>query len=421
MNRTSTAFASIAFGFAAAAYGATSPTDLEITKTSALVAAKPESPEAWSRYGEALMQKGRETGDAAYAGRAEAAFQKTLVLSPKRPDALVGMAWVHGVRHEFEASIDWAQKALAVDEKSTAAYGLIGDAAIEMGDYNRAYESYQKMLDLKPDLASYGRSAHLLHLTGDSRKASFLMYKAIQAGSPYAENTAWCRAQLALMMFAEGAYMPAEKLLVEGLTKAPNDYRLLAAMGKVVAGLKDYPRAIDFYKKALAITPQQDSIIALGDLYTLTGKPDEAKKQYDMVETIAQLNRANGVTGDMTTARFYADHDRKLPEALKMAEEEYRTRKNVWAADTLAWCAFKNGKLADAKRYIEVALSQNTPEAVFHYHKAMIYEALGDRGVAKREFYSAASINPNFDPLQAPLAVKKIEELGAGPATAARN
>ena len=224
MNKTTIAFAGIVFGIAAA-QGATSPTDLEITKTSALVSTKPESPEAWSRYGEALMQKGRETGDAAYAGRAEAAFRKTLALSPKRLDALVGMAWVHGVRHEFEASIDWAQKALAVDAKSTAAYGLLGDAAVEMGDYERAFESYQKMLDIRPDLASYGRSAHLLHLTGDTRKASFLMYKAIQAGSPYAENTAWCRAQLALMMFSEGAYMPAQKLLEEGLTKNPNDYR----------------------------------------------------------------------------------------------------------------------------------------------------------------------------------------------------
>lgn len=391
-----------------------SPTDIEISKTSALVSAKPDSAEAWARYGDALMQKGRETGDAAYANRAESAYKKTLILSPKRLDALVGMAWVTGVRHEFELSIEWAQKALAVDERSTAPYGLIGDAAVEMGDYDRAYVQYQKMLDLRPDLSSYGRSAHLLHLTGDSRKASFLMYKAIQAGSPYAENTAWCKAQLALMMFSEGAYVPAEKMLEEGLQKAPNDYRLLAAMGKVAAAKKDYRRAIDYYKKALEITPQQETVAALGDLYALTDRPGEAQKQYAMVETIAQLNRANGVTGDMTTARFYADHDRKLAEALKMAEEEYRTRKNVYAADTLAWCLFKNGKIAEAKRYIDIALSQKTPEAVFHFHKGMIYAAAGDRGTAQRELYTAMSISPNFDPLLAPVAMKKTEELGSG-------
>ena len=97
-------------GVAALQAAATSPVDIEISKTSALVAAKPDSAEAWARHGDALMQKGRETGDAAYANRAEGAYRKTLALSPKRLDALVGMAWVTGVRHEFESSVEWAQR-----------------------------------------------------------------------------------------------------------------------------------------------------------------------------------------------------------------------------------------------------------------------------------------------------------------------
>jgi tetratricopeptide (TPR) repeat protein len=389
--------------------------DAEVAKASALAAAQPGSAEVWVRFGDALNQKGRETADAAYAMRAEKAYRKALEISPKRVDALVGMAWVSGIRHEFESSIEWATKAIAIDANNTAAHGLIGDAALEMGDYDEAFAQYQKMLDLRPDLSSYGRSAHLLHITGDTRRATFLMMKAIGAGSPYAENTAWCRAQLGLIYYSEGAYLPAEQVLEEGLRKLPNDYHLLAAMGKVKAAKKEYDAAIDDYRRAVAIAPQQDVVAALGDLYALTGKPEESRKQFEMVESIARINKANGVTGDMLSAKFYADHDRKLEQALKMAEEEFKTRKNVYAADTLAWCYFKNGQLDQAKRYINVALRQKTSEALFHYHKGMIYTAAGDRTTAQLELYTALSINPNFDPMQVPIAIKTNEELGSKP------
>jgi tetratricopeptide (TPR) repeat protein len=400
---------------AAAAASVQLTTDAEVSKAAAIAAQRPTSDEAWVRFGDALMQKGRETADAAYCTRAENAYRKALQLNPKRLDALIGMAWTNGVRHEFEASIEWAQKALAIDPKSTAAYGLIGDAAIEMGDYDRAFDQYQKMLDLHPDLSSYSRSAHLLQITGDTRRASWLMQKAILAGSPYGENTAWCRSQLALIFFSQGAYVPAQQILEEGIRQTPNDYRLLAAMGKVKAALKDYTSAIDFYRRSVAIAPQQDVVAALGDVYTAAGKPEEANKEYVLVESIARLNKANGVRGDMLTAKFYADHDRNLPEALKMAEEEYKTRKNVYQADTLAWCYYKNGRIPEALQYIQIALSRKTPEASFYFHKGMIYAKSGDTSAAKIVLYQSLSINPNFDTLQAPAAMQAVAELGSRP------
>jgi tetratricopeptide (TPR) repeat protein len=327
--------------------------------------------------------------------------------------ALTGMAWVNGGRHEFEASVDWAKKALAINPKLQSAYGLIGDAALEMGDYDEAYDQYQKMLDVRPDLSSYGRSAHLLQVTGDTRRATWLLAKAIASGGQFAENTAWCRSQLALSYFSQGAYVPAQQVLNEGLKLAPNDYHLLAVQGRVKAAMKDYHGAIESYKRASEIAPQQDVVAALGDVYMIVGQPEEARKQYAIAESVARINKANGVRGDMLTARFYADHDVHLTEALAMAEEEYKTRKNVYAADTLAWCYYKNGKLDEAKKYIRLALAQHTPEALFEFHKGMIYAKAGDRATAQQALYEAMSLNPQFDPLFAPVAMKTMEQLGS--------
>ena len=386
--------------------------DDEIHKASEAARLHP-SDAAWSRLGDALMQKARETMDLSYYGSAEAAYRKSLALTPNYANALVGVAWVLSGRHEFEQSIEWANKALKVEPNRADAYGLLGDAATEMGDYDSAFEHYQKMLDLKPDIASYSRAAHLLFITGGFKKATLLMSKAIGSGGAYPENRAWCIAQMALLDFAQGAYVPAEQMLTEGLKESPNNYHLLAAMGKVKAALKDFPAAIEYYKRAQAIVPQHEVVVALGDLYTLEGRTDDAHRQYALVDVVRQLNKANGVIGDLQMAQFLADHDRDLAEALQIAETEYKTRPTVYGADTLAWCYYKNGRIPEARKYSAKALSQNIPEAMFFYHRGLILAKAGDVGEARKALYQALSQNPYFDPIGAVGAMKMVQELGS--------
>jgi tetratricopeptide (TPR) repeat protein len=389
--------------------------DQVIARLSGKVEENDRDANAWADLGDALMQKARETADAGYYTHAERAFAKALALNPKHVTATTGLAWVHGGRHEFEQSVEWATKAVALDPKNHSAHGLLGDAALEMGDYETAREHYQKMIDTRPDLSSYSRGAQVLFLAGDVRKAIWLMGKAIAAGGPYAENTAWCRAQLALMYFHTGNLAAAEQVLQDALTRLPNNHHLLAVQGKVKAARKDYPAAIDCYQEALAVAPQIDVLAALGDLYRLTGQAGEAEKQYALVEAVHRTHKANGVKGDSQLARFWADHDRNLAEALRLAESEYQTRKNVFVADTLAWCLLKNGRCEEAKGVIEKALARKTPDASILFHAGMIHAKLGNRGEAQRYLYQALSLNPHFSPVDAPVAAQVHEELGSKP------
>jgi tetratricopeptide (TPR) repeat protein len=372
-----------------------------------------DDPRIWALLGDALMQKARETADAGYYGHAERAYRRALMLDERQVEAITGLAWVCSGRHEFEQSIVWANKAIALDPRNHLAYGLLGDAAVEMGDYDTAFEHYQKMLDLHPDISSYSRGAHLLYLTGDLRKARWLMQKALQAGAPYAENTLWCRAQLAQIYLSDGNLLAAEQLLQEARDKMPKNYHLLAASGRVRTARKDYRGAIASYQQAAAIAPQHDVLVALGDLYRQIGDMAEADKQYALVESVHRANKANGVRGDAQLAQFYADHDRNLAEALALAEEEYKTRKNVFVADTLAWCYYKNGRYREAKRAIGKALRKHTPEALFLFHAGTIDAKLGDTVSAQRQLYQALSLNPNFSLVYAPIAVDMLHQSGA--------
>jgi tetratricopeptide (TPR) repeat protein len=312
--------------------------------------------------------------------------------------------------------VEWATKALAVDPAYPSAHGLLGDAALETGEYDLAFEYYQKMLDLRPDLASYSRGAQILWVTGNQRKALWMMGKAVSAGTPYAENTAWARVQLALMLWSQGALLPAEQVLEAAFEATPGSHHVLAAMAKVKTARRDYPAAIDYYKRAIAVVPQFETVVALGDLYAVTGRKDEAEKQYALVETIDRLNRASGVRTDLQMAKFYADHDRNVAQAAQEAGAASRTRKTVYAFDTLAWSHYKAGRYEEARSAIRKALARRTPDAEILFHAGMIHARLGDRATAQRFLYEALSVNPHFHPAHAATAAATLAQLGGRPA-----
>lgn len=387
--------------------------DQVITKDTRATGRNPKDSKAWIELGNALMQKARETADLSYYGHAEAVYRKALALDARDPAALTGMAWVTSDRHEFEASKVWAGKALALDPGSNDAYGLVGDADQEIGDYDAAYAHYQKMLNIRPDLASYSRGGHLLWLTGDAHHEGVrLMVKAIDAGGPYAETTGWCRAQLGLMLYSEGHQAAAEQTLRDALTTTPNNYRVLMALGRAEAGRGDYKGAIGRYEKAVAVVPQLEAVAALGDLYALTGHPADARRQFALAGQIDQLQKANGVKGGWQMSLFQANHDRDLPQALEVAREEYRTRKNVYAADALAWCLYKSGRYSEAAAISRAALSRHTPEADFLFHAGMISAKLNNPVAAHSFLSRALRLNPNFSPTDAPVAVAALRHLG---------
>src|SRR4030095_11894111 len=228
-------------------------------------------------------------------------------------DALVGLAWVQSARHEFEKSIESARKALGLAPANAAAYGLLGDAALELGEYDLAGEHYQRMLDLRPDISAYSRTAHLLLVTGDVRRATRLMGKAINAGAPYAENTAWCRAQLALMHLATGNLLAAEQTVEQAISRAPNNYHVLFAQGRVRAARANYAGAIDSYRRASAIAPQHEVVVALGQLYVVTEDRKSAEQQWALVETIGRWHKGERREGGVQLARVLADLDPPAP------------------------------------------------------------------------------------------------------------
>ncbi len=404
----------------AAIPASSSPTaaDHGIAKWAGQLKQNPSDDKVWVRLGDTLMQKPRETADPRFYAVAEQAYSQALARNPNNADALTGLAWVSGDRNQYAKSAEWAKKAVALNPKDNTAYGLLGDADAATGHYDDAYAHYQTMLDIRPDIASYSRGAKLLYQDGNSRKAMWLMIKAVKTGSPYAENTAWCRTRLSEMLFDQGALLPAEQTLQTVLKTTPNNAEALATMAKFKAARGNTAAAIALCKKSAAIAPDPETLTALGDLYALSGDNAEAEKQYVSAEALYQKNTDAGIDEHMQIAKFDADHDRNLPQALQMAEQN-KDSLNIGDADTLAWCLFKNGRQDEAKAVIETALARRTPEAGMLFHAGMIYAKAGDRVTGGKCLAHALSLNPYFSLRDAKIAADTLKQLGSGPAAAA--
>lgn len=360
----------------------------------------------------AYMQKARESGDASYYGRAEAAVKQALSLQPDSVEALRTLAWVQTGKHEFRAALTVAERLRERLPSDPLVYGLLGDAAVELGEYERAEEAFQTMLDLRPGMASYSRASYLRELYGDPDGAIEFMERAVKIGSAKdPEPFAWCLVQLGHLYFNQGRLGKAEIAYHNALLAFPHYYQGLAALGRVQGAGRHYPEAIELYRQAVEIVPAPDLIATLGDLLMLSGKADEAEKQYRLVEYIEHVNEVNQVAYTRQLGLFYADHDRQLEEAEKLAEAEVQRRRDIYSFDTLAWVYCKRGRFAEAQTAMTQALRLGTQDALLLFHAGMIARGLGDKAQAKDYLRRTVDINPYFSLRDGDTARKTLAEL----------
>jgi len=372
----------------------------------------PEDYSASNRLAGLYLQKLRETGDASYLDLAFRAARASLDSVPEVRNAggLAALAAAEFAAHEFADTRDHATRLAELEPRKSYPQTMLGDALVELGEYERAEIAYKKAVALDGGLTYNGeiRLARLAQLKGDNsavqKHYATALTLALNQPAPPRETVAWLRWQLGETAFSVGDYETAEKHFRDALVTFPDYYRAVASMGKTRHAKNDLPGAIEHYEKAVRLLPDPQFIAALGDLYKLAGRETDAQKQYELVEQIGRLSELNGALYNRSLALFYADHDLKIDEAYNLAEKEYETRKDIYGADALAWTALKANKLTEAQAAIKDALRLGTKDAKIFYHAAMIARASGDETAARDYLRSALKLNPQFDPLHSVIA-----------------
>ncbi|MBM4259302.1 MAG: tetratricopeptide repeat protein [Deltaproteobacteria bacterium] len=373
----------------------------------------------------AYMQKARETGDVSYYDRAEDAAKKSLALVPRHTTAATAtkyLAAIHLAKHRFDHARRGAQQALRLDASDPSAYAIIGDAALELGEYENAAEAYKKLQGHSRALAVDERVAYLHFLRGDVQRAIKLMRHAVELGETakqYREHVAWSQTQLGDLYFATGDFENGSTTYEAALATYPKYHRAQAGLARVRAAQGHALEAIHLYQQAIATIPLPEYVSALGDLYAALRQPEEAQKQYALIEYMATLSERNQTLYNRELALFYADHDQQLTKALALAQKELEVRRDIYTYDVLAWALYKNNKLPEAQEAMQRALRLGTQDARLFFHAGMIYQRLGKRVEAQTYLQRALRLNPRFHPLQADLAMLTLATLRGKPAASA--
>lgn len=383
----------------------------------------PSDPLAYAAYaqlGSLYLQKVRQTGDPSYYARAETAFERSLALVPDNALAAAGMGGLHLARHDFAAALCWSELAREHAPTSHVVHGIAGDALIELGRYDEAIEAFQRMVDLRPDLASLSRVSYARELHGDVAGAIRAMRRAIEAGNPGSEATNWARVHLGHLYFLEGDLAAADGEYAQALAFLPEYVYALGGRARVAAARGDLRGAIRLYTRALEVAPLAEHAIVLHDVYHAAGNARGAAQQAELVRVIAGLQRAAGVDVDLDLARFEIEDAagsgdrRKVEAALEMARVQYARRPHsIHAADVLSWALYRAGRPAEALPYARQALRLGTKDPVLLYHAGAVAAAAGEPAEARRYLEAALARNTAFHPRAAPEAQRLLAQLTA--------
>jgi tetratricopeptide (TPR) repeat protein len=367
----------------------------------------------YNHLASAYAQRARETGDISYYDLAEKDLKRSLELESQ--DAEAAAAWsqlgaVQFAEHRFAQAASSAGRALRLEDNPSAR-ALEGDAQLEMGNVDAAEAAFAKLASSdvsRPhpgrDYLSNTRQAALSWMRGDVPTALSLMKRATTLASDAhlpAENVAWTRFMLGEQMFQSGDIAGAEAEMQSSLSSYPNYHRALAGMGQVRAAQHRFEQAVTYYRQAIAVIPLPGYVTSLGDIYRRLGKGVEAQNQYALVEYIGRLGTLNKQIYNRELALFLASHDRRLPEALALAEKEVEARHDVYTWDVLAWALMKNGRPDDAQKEMQKALALGTRDPMLFFHAAAIEREVGNVSRSSEFARRAIALNPEFHVLYA--------------------
>jgi tetratricopeptide (TPR) repeat protein len=358
--------------------------------------------ELYYRLSDLYVQKGRQTGDITYFNLASKALQEALRLQPNLEAAHRHLAFVLYSLHDFAGATSEAGRAIQLDSRDSYAYGVLGDAQLETGEYQAAPETYAQMAAIKNDLYSYSRRSGLETIRGENDAAIADLKRAIAAGiqtNEPPEGVAWAQVVLAQDYFLMGKLDDAYIAGAAALNTYPAYHRALAILGQVRAAQGKLDEAAVLYRRAIAVIPLPEYAAALSDVYAKLGRQKDAQEQRQLVEFIARLNALNRVLYNRVLVDYYADHDIDHQQALDLAAGEFKIRHDIYGHDALAWALYRDGKPDAALPHILSALRFKTTDARLYFHAGMVYAALGRNDRARAMLERALAINPHFQPV----------------------
>ena len=275
----------------------------------------PQSSQAYLMLGELRFAQKKYADGATY-------MEQALQYDLNSTSALRGLVGYDLYKKQPAQALARINAQIAKSPKNSGFYDLLAQLQIQNKNLDQAIAAAQKAIEVNPD---------------DGEAVSIFAQLQLQRGQVASAIAAW-----------------------EQYSKAhPNNAGALAILGALEEARGNGSKAEDYYKKALAIQPEQP--VAANNL------------AYRMLQNGGNVDVALSLA---QTAR------RKMPNSPS-------------TADTLAWAYYQKGTYGFARDLLEEAVKTNPNNAVSQYHLGMVYVKQGDKTNAATHLKKAISLAPD--------------------------
>jgi tetratricopeptide (TPR) repeat protein len=361
------------------------------------------------------LQKARAEAAPTFYDEAETAIDASLQAQPEDNfSATIARAILAGSRHDFHGQVRLGREAVEINPSNSQAHGIVGDGLLELGRNDQAFESYQRSIDLRPDLSSFGRLSAAAQTNGDTQGAIDAMKRALGFAGTSKENAAWANWQLGELFITNQEFEKAEAHLDSALTLAPGFNSAVESTVHLTAARGDIAGAIEIMIPLAQDYPLPGNFSFLGELYLLAGAEDAAADAFAEADRRLALYEEHDVRPDVDFVTFWADRKIHLDRAMRVGRELYSQRKSAAASDSLAWALYANGRYRAAMPLAKEAIRRSVRDAGYHFHAGMIAKARGDLDTASARLSEAFEVNPHFSPLYEPVARAALGEIAGG-------
>lgn len=362
-----------------------------------------------SRIGLAALyiQEARVTGNHDYYDKAAMRYvNEVLEKDPVHFEALTYKSLILLSQHQFSEGLAVAEKAREANPYNAFVHGILVDANVELGNYERAVAEADKMVSIRPDMRSYARISYLREIHGDYPGAIEAMKMAADAGLPGDEATEWTRVQLGHLYEKIGDAANAERTYLYSLELRPGYAYAIAGLGKIQAMKKKYSAAIEYYLKADSLIDDHGIKEQLADVYQLNDQVQKANELNklligDMSGAANGDHHGHGHHAGLELAYIYLkvkDNDEALEHAL---EEYHRRPDNIDVNEAVAWVYYCKGEARKALPFMETALRTKSNNPILLRRAGLIYATVGEKAKAKSLLTRTMNNNTCLDlPLQ---------------------
>jgi tetratricopeptide (TPR) repeat protein len=365
------------------------------------------SPFDYAELADLYVRKAQLDGDPADYETAEAMARRSLAILPSPNPAVMTLAKLAEVRHDFREAIELARQHKA---RSAGAQILIATAYLALGELPAAGEAAQAAIAIKPDTGGYLTRALVMQAQGRDAEAAFDFASAARVEQPGdLEGSARLRALWGRFLLRRGQLAGAAMLFEEALRIMPGFALGLAYRGELALRTGHAGDAARAFEQAFVASRQVRYLIDQARAQELAGDAPGADALRAQVEAIVRRELGDGGLGHrLDLAEVLIDRGGRggpgepggsggprgasgpggpgapggrgssgepgeparsggLAEAVALARQEVARRASFEARFQLARALARTGAAEEAARVVQAALASGA-------HEAQLYE-----------------------------------------------